>query len=93
MHKGFAVCSETVKTDKRLTTFAPEISCTTHVLAVPPHVLAVPLRVLAVETTNSLENFSRIQLISQKHLTNKRVVPDVPSIDSKTGVTPNALYY
>ncbi len=27
MYRAFAVCSETVKTDKRLTTFTPEISC------------------------------------------------------------------
>jgi len=32
--------------------------------AIPLRVLAIPLRVLAVETTNSLENFSRIQLIT-----------------------------
>jgi hypothetical protein len=31
--------------------------------AIPLRVLAVSLRVLAVEATNSLENFSRIQLI------------------------------
>jgi len=27
MYRAFAVCSETVKTDKRLTRFTPEISC------------------------------------------------------------------
>ena len=79
MYKGFAVCSETVKTDKRLTTFAPEISC-------------IAARISCRNNKFSRE-FQSYTANTQKHLTYKQVVPDVPSLDSKTGVTPNTLYY
>ena len=49
------------------------------VSAVFLRVLAVPLRVLAVEATNSLENFSRIQLIYKKTLRGLSVSPMINS--------------
>ena len=86
MYKGFAVCSETVKTDKRLTTFAPEISCTA------ARISCTAARISCRNNKFSRE-FQSYTADTQKHLTYKQVVPDVPFLDSKTSVTPNALYY